>query len=388
MPFNGLGVFQSLPPPDYPAVPGEIIRAQNYNAVIDDIHQGLSNAMTRDGQTLPSGPLSMGGFPIHDLAPGQLPNDAATVAQLAAAGLDVGFGAPYFGGTIPTGWLLCDGRAVSRTTYATLYAKIGTRHGPGDGSTTFNLPDTRDRALIGIGSLGASGTPVGASEHALTVAEMPAHAHAGSTAVDTGHTHTEWTDRGFNTANGGQANANTNTGRQEETGVGHAAITLTIASEGEGAAFSLLPPSLVVGWLIKASNAAVTAGEGELDDRIQELEGTVAGLGSPNLTFNPRTGSYTFVLTDAGKNSVVVQATDATAQVFTIPLHVAVPFPVGCQIYIERAGVGALSVVGASGVTVQSSSDTPATPSLYRKSSSAVCIQKAIDVWLVAGELA
>ena len=42
---------------------------------------------------------------------------------------------------VPDGWLVCDGSAVSRTTYASLFAKIGTRHGAGDGSTTFNLPD-------------------------------------------------------------------------------------------------------------------------------------------------------------------------------------------------------------------------------------------------------
>ena len=42
-------------------------------------------------------------------------------------------------------WLECDGRAVSRTTYATLFAAIGTTYGAGDGSTTFNLPDFADR---------------------------------------------------------------------------------------------------------------------------------------------------------------------------------------------------------------------------------------------------
>lgn len=51
-----------------------------------------------------------------------------------------------FAGTIePSGWLLCDGRAVSRTTYASLFASISTAFGSGDGSTTFNLPDFRGR---------------------------------------------------------------------------------------------------------------------------------------------------------------------------------------------------------------------------------------------------
>lgn len=64
-----------------------------------------------------------------------------------------------FGGTAaPAGWLLCDGSAVSRTTHAALFAVIGAAYGPGDGSTTFNLPDLRQRVPLG---LAASGTGSG-----------------------------------------------------------------------------------------------------------------------------------------------------------------------------------------------------------------------------------
>jgi microcystin-dependent protein len=52
----------------------------------------------------------------------------------------------------PTGWLLCDGRAVSRSTYAGLFAAISTAYGTGDGSTTFNLPDFRGRTIMGAGA--------------------------------------------------------------------------------------------------------------------------------------------------------------------------------------------------------------------------------------------
>lgn len=55
----------------------------------------------------------------------------------------------FAGTSAPTGWLLCDGSAISRTTYADLFARIGTAHGSGDGSTTFNLPDYRGRFLRG-----------------------------------------------------------------------------------------------------------------------------------------------------------------------------------------------------------------------------------------------
>lgn len=60
---------------------------------------------------------------------------------------------------IPEGWLLCNGAAVSRSTYAALFAKLGTRHGAGNGSTTFNLPDMRDRYPIGVGT-NALGTAI------------------------------------------------------------------------------------------------------------------------------------------------------------------------------------------------------------------------------------
>ena len=61
---------------------------------------------------------------------------------------------PYGGATAPTGWLLCNGQAVSRTTYADLFAAIGTSFGAGDGSTTFNLPDLREATTKGAGLSG------------------------------------------------------------------------------------------------------------------------------------------------------------------------------------------------------------------------------------------
>ena len=60
----------------------------------------------------------------------------------------------YAGSSLPTGWLLCDGSAVSRTTYANLFSAIGTIYGAGNGSTTFNLPNLTDRFIQGNSTVG------------------------------------------------------------------------------------------------------------------------------------------------------------------------------------------------------------------------------------------
>jgi microcystin-dependent protein len=85
-----------------------------------------------------------------------------------------------------SGWLLCDGTAVSRTTYATLFAKIGTKYGVGDGTTTFNLPDLKAKLPIGkstaITALNDLGKTAGSWDHTHTT---PAHQHTVAS-----HTHT------------------------------------------------------------------------------------------------------------------------------------------------------------------------------------------------------
>lgn len=70
---------------------------------------------------------------------------AGAVSQLMPSGTVL----PFAGVNVPAGWLLCDGTAISRTTYASLYSSIGTAWGSGDGSSTFNLPDLRGRFMRG-----------------------------------------------------------------------------------------------------------------------------------------------------------------------------------------------------------------------------------------------
>ena len=104
---------------------------------------------------------------------------------------------PYAGDTAPVGWLLTYGQAISRTTYAALFAAISTNHGIGDGSTTFNVPDMRGLVAAGKGNMGGVdggsltaanfgsnplglGNKGGSEKVVLSVTQIPAHTHSGN----------------------------------------------------------------------------------------------------------------------------------------------------------------------------------------------------------------
>lgn len=79
---------------------------------------------------------------------GELNQAAGSFEDIVYADAPVGAIIPYGGSTAPAGWLLCNGAAVSRTTYSDLFAVIGTKYGAGDGTTTFNLPDAEAGAVL------------------------------------------------------------------------------------------------------------------------------------------------------------------------------------------------------------------------------------------------
>lgn len=100
--------------------------------------------------------------------------------------------------TAPEGWLICDGSAVSRTTYSALFAVIGTTYGSGNGSTTFNLPDYRDRVPVGYDAndsdFNAIGKKVGAKSNSYNLAHT--HTSAAHTHTSANHRHA-LSDRGW-----------------------------------------------------------------------------------------------------------------------------------------------------------------------------------------------
>lgn len=208
----------------------------------------------------------MGGNKITGLEPGTDPTDAATVSQLAAgaggavSNIPIGAVIDYWGATPPEGYLFCAGQAVSRVTYAALFALMGTSAGPGDGSTTFNLPDYRGRVAAGrdnmngdnagrlssipSATLGASG---GNQVHVLTLGEMPAHGH---TVTDPGHTHT------YNSATTG-GSAPEGSGFPVPTLAGGLLTGLrqtgiTIAGTGGGGAHPNVQPTIIANKIMRA----------------------------------------------------------------------------------------------------------------------------------------
>ncbi|GAC1457719.1 MAG: hypothetical protein NVSMB70_01720 [Chamaesiphon sp.] len=224
---------------------------------------------------------------VANLAPGDVPiNWRSKVVLLSAtqalvrqlpSGDVTGMLRDFAGATTPAGFLACDGTAYSRTTYAALFAVIGTTWGAGDGSTTFNVPDLRGRTAIGSGT-GAGLTArtlgtqnIGEEAHTLTVAELAVHSHGvnesahthASFISDPGHSHSGGEYTGQNTLAGGALGtyarfagaAGNNTGAAS-TGISltnaSATTGITVANAGSGNAHNNMQPSAVVLKIIKA----------------------------------------------------------------------------------------------------------------------------------------
>lgn len=147
----------------------------------------------------------------------------------------------------PNGWLMCSGQAVSRTTYARLFAAIGTTYGAGDNSTTFNVPNLKGRVVVGnsggAGPAGDSafwtnGSTGGAKTVTLTEAQMPSHGHSV-----------------YNTGSGGQAVVGSASYLTASGGsfyaIGGTVYAAAIGNTGGGAAHENMPPYVVMNYIIK-----------------------------------------------------------------------------------------------------------------------------------------
>lgn len=216
----------------------------------------------RDGSLPMLGPLSAGGFPIRDLptTPPTDGGDAVSYAYLLAAlnsyisiptGVIMAWpkgpstAGPYY--SPPPGWLYCTGDAVSRTTYAKLFALIGTTYGVGDSSTTFNLPDLRGRVPLGQDDMGGTpanvvtdpdasvmGAKLGTATVTLTAGQLPEHTHDYSDA--------------YNSVTPGGTFLGPGTAVSGKT---QATIAKSTSIAGNGEAHPNIQPSMTMAYLIK-----------------------------------------------------------------------------------------------------------------------------------------
>jgi microcystin-dependent protein len=165
---------------------------------------------------------------------------------------------PWSSASVPSGFLECNGTAVSRSTYSALFAIVGTTYGAGDGSTTFNTPDLQDNTPVGksgtkaLGSTGGANTVAstgnvgGSTANAtLTTAQLASHSHPSALFDNGAFGGTQNPGRASN--KGGNPSGNQETA-STGSGSGH---SHNMSATFSGTASSVLQPYLTLIYIIK-----------------------------------------------------------------------------------------------------------------------------------------
>lgn len=218
MPRDSNGIYTL---PDGLPSPNTVISHTWMNTTLDDVADALTESVSIDGSVTPDhlsydpagfqAKLNLGGIldSVANRVNALMSRNDAEIGSVSSHGIS-------FANGTPAHHLICTGQAVSRVTYAKLFAKIGTTWGSGDGVNTFNLPDLREEWLKGrsasraVGSAQAANMPAhthsatsgaaGTHSHTATTGSGGAHGHSGSTNSVGAHTHTWSGSTGNNNA--------------------------------------------------------------------------------------------------------------------------------------------------------------------------------------------
>lgn len=304
MPRNVSGVY-SLPAGN-PVVSGTDITVDWANPTMSDIAAELTASLPRSGVAPMTGPLILAADAVQ-------PKEATTLQQLNAAVssstnyLPAGALMDFAATSVPSGWLACNGAAVSRTTYAQLFGVIGTLYGPGNGTTTFNLPDFRGKfkrawddgagvdpgrafGTVQLAANAAHTHGIGSTDHAH-VLSLNSHTH---TVADPGHAHTVTVAKAGAAVSSGSglfaaADQSVTTGSAQsgitiDSAGNFGGVTLNSSiglSATESSGTEARPINLTVVTCIKAYGGLVTDGLGSMafqnKDAVNITGGAIAG---------------------------------------------------------------------------------------------------------------
>lgn len=227
-------------------LPGLTYNADDTKTLFAEDLEQIQSAVVAVENTLGTSPLW--DYPNLSTA---LEEMTGRIAYLESYAIPLGVIMPYGGTTAPLNFMICNGAAISRTTYADLFALIGTTFGAGDGTTTFNIPDMRGNVPVGYKSgdanFGTLGLALGAAAVTLTLAQIPnatgslgMHSAGSGTPIWTGSGVFATSTTAGQYRDGGTLNSGANS---------RAAVNFSLG--GGGGSHPNIQPSLTVNYIIR-----------------------------------------------------------------------------------------------------------------------------------------
>ena len=387
MPRDSQGLYTL--PSGNPVVAGTLIEAAWANPTMSDVAQALTDSLPRNGSAPMVGPLTLTSTPPTN------PRHATSKAYVDAfvafsTGMPIGSIVAYPSGVMPSGFLLCNGQQVNKTTYAALFSLIGTTFGA-DTPTTFALPDLRDQFIRGRnpatranGSVQAStfashNHGVNDSGHIHEITD-PQHSHLQNphTHTDTGHAHTFTLTNVFAGNNAGSNGNNVSQTPGVNTGVGVANIQNATAVNNPSST-GVAVNSATTGVTTAAEGGAETRPQNiALDYYIKAVNDSTASLGLTGIS-----SSDTQMIDIDSTNSAIPQLDIKSNIAFGIP-----KLDANAKLSPGQMPFGALNYQGPwDASTGQTPSDVYPTTTFLDGDMYQVAVQGTLTVWSADGTL-